>query len=152
MFEQNVALWTTLRMPPRYLTSCPSHKRPSLSHRRVPKKVSERFEMFLVFSDLFYEWYPYMCMACLINALFHIVPLDASVDWRNRCVVLVWCDEYVWKYKLYEGWISGRVCVVVHRISGCVRCLIEVCEYMSWYGYTRDEGRCMYYVTRCLGC
>jgi hypothetical protein len=45
-----------------------------------------------------------------------------------------------------------RVCVVVYYSGGGVRYLIEVCGYIPYYGYTRNEERCMYCVTRRLGC
>jgi hypothetical protein len=44
------------------------------------------------------------------------------------------------------------VCAVVYYGSGGVRYLFEVCGYMPYYGYTRDEERCMYCVTQRLGC
>jgi hypothetical protein len=36
------------------------------------------------------------------------------------------------------------VCAVVYYSDGGVRYLIEVCGYMPWYGYTRNEEKCMY--------
>jgi hypothetical protein len=44
------------------------------------------------------------------------------------------------------------VCAMVYYRNGGVRYLIEACGYMPWYGYTRNGGRCMYCVTRRLGC
>jgi hypothetical protein len=43
------------------------------------------------------------------------------------------------------------VCAMVYYSDGGVRYLIEMCGYMLHYGYTHDEERCMYCVTRRLG-
>jgi hypothetical protein len=59
------------------------------------------------------------------------------------CCLMWWVN---WKYVGCEDLISARRCVsaVVWYSSGGVRCLFEVCGYMPWYGYTRNEEKCMY--------
>jgi hypothetical protein len=48
-------------------------------------------------------------------------------------------------------WGHVCVCAVVYCSGGGVRYLSEVCGYMSYYGYTRDEERCMHCVAQRLG-